>query len=67
MEWVDPIVSEVHRIREVTAASSNYDIRAYFAAIREHEKFRLEMERRETEESLPGLPVGNESTLQPNH
>ena len=67
MEWEDPIVSEVHRIREVIAARSNYDIHAYFAALREHEKSRLEMERRDTRDPLSELAIGNESTLHPNH
>lgn len=32
--WEDPIVAEVHRTREKLAAECNFDIDAYFAAVR---------------------------------
>jgi hypothetical protein len=36
--WEDPIVAEVHRIREKLAAEHNFDIAAYFASLRERQK-----------------------------
>ena len=38
MEREDPIVAEVHRVREVIAERCNFDIHAYFVALREDEK-----------------------------
>ena len=35
--WEDPIVAEVHRAREKLAADCNYDIRAFFAGLRERQ------------------------------
>jgi hypothetical protein len=32
--WEDPIVAEIHRIREKLAAKHNFDIDAYFADVR---------------------------------
>jgi len=32
--WEDPIVTEVHRIREQLAAEHNFDIAAFFADVR---------------------------------
>ncbi len=32
--WEDPIVAEVHRIREQLAAECNFDIKAFFADMR---------------------------------
>jgi hypothetical protein len=32
--WEDPIVAEVHRIREQIAEKYNYDVKAYFADLR---------------------------------
>ena len=34
----DPIVEEVHRIRDELAAALNYDIKAIFADLRERQK-----------------------------
>ncbi|MFO0792370.1 MAG: hypothetical protein U0805_23160 [Pirellulales bacterium] len=36
--WEDPIVAEVHRIREQLAAEHNFDIAAFFADIRLRQK-----------------------------
>ena len=36
--WEDPIVAEVHRIREELAARFNYDIHAMFADMRERQE-----------------------------
>lgn len=38
MEREDPIVAEVHRVREVIAERCNFDMHAYFVALREDEK-----------------------------
>jgi hypothetical protein len=35
--WEDPIVAEVHRIREKLAAEHNYDIAAFFADLRKRQ------------------------------
>lgn len=35
--WEDPIVAEVHRIREKLAAECNYDVAAFFADLRKHQ------------------------------
>ena len=35
--WEDPIVAEVHRIREELAARFNYDIHAMFADMRKRQ------------------------------
>lgn len=35
--WEDPIVAEVHRAREQLAAESNYDIRVFFAGLKQRE------------------------------
>lgn len=32
--WEDPIVAEVHRTREKTAAEFKFDVRAFFADLR---------------------------------
>ena len=36
--WEDPIVAEVHRIREELAARFDFDIHAMFADMRERQK-----------------------------
>ena len=36
--WEDPIVAEVHRIREQLAAKFNYDVEAIFADIRKRQE-----------------------------
>jgi hypothetical protein len=36
--WEDPIVAEVHRIREKLAAEFNFDIKAMFADIRKRQE-----------------------------
>jgi hypothetical protein len=35
--WEDPIVAEVHRTREKLAAECNFDVTAFFAAIRKRQ------------------------------
>ena len=35
--WEDPIVAEVHRIREKLAAECNYDVGAFFADVRKRQ------------------------------
>jgi hypothetical protein len=35
--WEDPIVAEVHRIREKLAAEFNFDIAAFFADLRKRQ------------------------------
>ena len=35
--WEDPIVAEVHRIREKLAAEFNYDVKAIFADMRKRQ------------------------------
>jgi hypothetical protein len=35
--WKAPIVSEVHRAREKLAAACNFDIKAFFAGLRERQ------------------------------
>jgi len=35
--WEDPIVAEVHRIREKLAAECNFDIKAFFAGLRKRQ------------------------------
>ena len=35
--WEDPIVAEVHRIREKLAAEYNFDIKAFFADLRKRQ------------------------------
>ena len=35
--WEDPIVAEVHRTRERLAAKYNFDIKAYFADMRQRQ------------------------------
>ena len=35
--WEDPIVAEVHRIREQLAAEFNFDVSAFFADIRKRQ------------------------------
>lgn len=36
--WEDPIVAEVHRIREKLAAEHNYDVKAIFADLRKRQE-----------------------------
>lgn len=36
--WEDPIVAEVHRIREKLAAEHNFDIGAFFADLRKRQE-----------------------------
>jgi hypothetical protein len=36
--WEDPIVAEVHRIREQLAAKFNYDVAAIFADMRQRQE-----------------------------
>jgi putative N-acetylmannosamine-6-phosphate epimerase len=36
--WEDPIVAEVHRIREQMARDCNYDIVAFFAGVRKRQE-----------------------------
>ena len=38
MMWEDPIVAEVHRAREKLAADCNYDVEAFFAAVRKRQE-----------------------------
>ena len=38
--WQDPIVAEVHRAREKLAKESNYDIRLFFAGLRQRQMAR---------------------------
>jgi len=35
--WEDPIVAEVHRTREKLAAEYNFDLTAFFAALRKRQ------------------------------
>jgi hypothetical protein len=35
--WEDPIVAEIHRIREMLAAEDNFDIAAFFAGVRKRQ------------------------------
>ena len=35
--WKDPIVEEIHRIREELAKKSNYDLHVYFERLRKKE------------------------------
>jgi len=35
--WEDPIVAEVHRIREKLAAEYNFDVTAFFADLRKRQ------------------------------
>jgi hypothetical protein len=35
--WEDPIVAEVHRIREQLAAEHNFDVQAIFADLRQRQ------------------------------
>lgn len=35
--WEDPIVAEIHRIREKLAAESNFDVKVFFAGLRERQ------------------------------
>lgn len=35
--WEDPIVAEVHRVREKLAAEHNFDIGAFFADVRKRQ------------------------------
>lgn len=35
--WKDPIVAEVHRAREKLAADCNFDIKAFFAGVRQRQ------------------------------
>jgi hypothetical protein len=35
--WEDPIVAEVHRIREKLAADCSFDIGVFFAELRKHQ------------------------------
>jgi hypothetical protein len=37
MMWEDPIVAEVHRIREKLAAEYNFDVKAIFADLRKRQ------------------------------
>ena len=38
--WEDPIVAEVHRIREKLAAEFNFDVKAIFADLRKRQASR---------------------------
>ena len=46
--WDDPIVAEVHRARAKLAADCNYDIRAFFAGVRQRQAATL-MQRNQAE------------------
>ena len=35
--WEDPIVAEIHRIREKLAAEENFDIAVFFAGVRKRQ------------------------------
>lgn len=35
--WADPIIAEVHRVREMLAAKYNFDVSAFFADIRKRQ------------------------------
>ena len=35
--WEDPIVAEVHRVREKLAAEYNFDVTAFFADLRKRQ------------------------------
>jgi hypothetical protein len=35
MMWEDPIVAEIHRVREQILAEFNYDVHAYFAHLQQ--------------------------------
>jgi hypothetical protein len=53
--WEDPIVAEVHRIREKLAAEHNYNIDAFFADVRQRQASlgdRLVRQARPTESSI---------------
>jgi hypothetical protein len=54
--WEDPIVAEVHRIREKLAAEYNFDVKAIFADLRKRQTAlgaRLVLQKKRTE-PLPG-------------
>ena len=36
--WIDPIVEEIHQIRLAHAEKCNFDLRAIFNDLKEHEK-----------------------------
>jgi len=63
--WEDPIVAEVHRIREQLAAKFNFDVEAIFADIRKRQELlgsRLVRQKKAAEPTADlgqGLPSGS--------
>lgn len=58
--WEDPIVAEVHKVREQLVAGCNYDIDAFFAGLLMRQAAsvdRLARARNQAEASQPNSPV----------
>jgi hypothetical protein len=56
--WEDPIVEEVHRIREKLAAEYNFDVKAIFADLRKRQAAlggRLVLQQRTADQRLPAI------------
>ena len=47
--WTDPIVDEIHRIRQAHAEKFNYDLQAIFDDLKKHEK--------QNKEKVVSLPI----------
>jgi hypothetical protein len=66
--WEDPIVAEVHRIRQEIAAKYNFDMAAYFADVQRRQVAlgdRLVLQRKRDEpDGAPGGVV-NRSSVSP--
>jgi hypothetical protein len=65
MKWEDPIVTEVHRIREQLAAEANYDLEVFIANLQKEQAqygdrmVRLDINAEPTAEADRGRPAGN--------
>lgn len=71
--WEDPIVAEVHRIREQIAAEHNYDLNSFFADLQKRQEALgsrlVRVKKQPTQSQKPsgtGIPVSDGSQLPPS-
>jgi hypothetical protein len=62
--WEDPIVAEVHRIREKLAAEHNFDVKLMFEDMRRRqEALGARLVRQPPRKDEPAVPKGEHKTL----
>ena len=65
--WEDPIVAEIHRIREKLAAEFNYDVKAIFADLRKRQESlgsRLVRQKKRAEPTAEADPGGHSASVE---